>query len=261
MRDYSKVSPRVWESEKYWSLESDLHRYAYHYLLTCAHVNSCGCYKLPISYMADDLKWDLEASRKAIESLCHSLLIAYDKANRTVWITRWFDFNPPTNPNHGKSILSQIDKISSPSLKIQCLDGLKEFMEQRGFKDSRTFLLEIERLSKAYRKTIATETVTETQTKTETQTETKPKLKQISAEQVSGQHQAQQAAGEPEGPPPVAQHGVGKIEPPDIPKCLDRRPKPVETLSPLLQTAAMRRTENLDADDVPDTKPMRGKMV
>lgn len=255
MRDYSKVSPRVWESEKFWSLENDLHRYAYLYLLACPHVNSCGCFKLPISYMADDLRWDLEASRKAIDSLCHSLLIAYDNTTRTVWITRWFDFNPPTNPNHGKSILAEIERVSSTDLKIQCLEGLKAFMERRGFKDSRVFLQSVDSLLIAYRKGSATETETETQTKTETQTETKPKLKQFSTEQEEGPSPAQQAAGEPDGPPPVAEPSECTTDIPDLPEFL--RQPPTGNVHHL-QTKLIDSVSEEDLENLPETKPAKG---
>ena len=47
MREFSKVSPAVWQSERFHSLPSDDGRYVHLYLLTNDHQNSAGCYRLP----------------------------------------------------------------------------------------------------------------------------------------------------------------------------------------------------------------------
>ena len=51
-RDFFKVSPNLWSSRKFRGLPDDQCRLLYLYLLTCKHANSCGCFELPVAYIA-----------------------------------------------------------------------------------------------------------------------------------------------------------------------------------------------------------------
>ena len=80
MRDYSKVSPKLWRSPRYRSLESGDARLLYLYFLTCEHQSSAGCFRLPVAYAASDLGWTenrftdaraaLASSPEALALLC-----------------------------------------------------------------------------------------------------------------------------------------------------------------------------------------------
>ena len=59
MRDYSKISPALWQSARFNDLPSDDGRYLYLYLLTSSHQTSAGCYQLPDGYSCSDLRWPL----------------------------------------------------------------------------------------------------------------------------------------------------------------------------------------------------------
>lgn len=198
-RDFSKVSPNVWKSKKFWALPNDGVRLAYLFLLTCAHTNSGGCYRVPVAYISVDLNWDLKQAQEAIESLCENGLIAFDFDEHTVWIEQWFRFNPPTNANHALGILKDIKESPSAVLKSKAAQALKEVSEQKGFRLTEVFFGEVDRLSEEFREPppTKTQTQTETQTQMETQTQTE------TPDQDSSSESSEPRASEP-NPPPAA---------------------------------------------------------
>ena len=116
MRDYSKVSPAVWQSSRFNGLPSDDGRYLYLYFLTSQHQNSAGCYVLPDGYAAIDLNWPIERYRAARKLLMDAGIIDFDNTANVVRIMRWFSHNPPMNPSHRKGIHSILQRIPSNTL-------------------------------------------------------------------------------------------------------------------------------------------------
>ena len=75
MRDYSKVSPKLWRSPRFRSLESGDARLFYLFFLTCEHQSSAGCFRLPVAYAASDLGWTEERFQMARSALVEAELL------------------------------------------------------------------------------------------------------------------------------------------------------------------------------------------
>ena len=75
MRDFSKISPALWQSKRFNTLPSDDGRYLYLYLLTNGHQTSAGAYRLPDGYATNDLRWELSRYVKARHELISADLI------------------------------------------------------------------------------------------------------------------------------------------------------------------------------------------
>jgi hypothetical protein len=116
MRDYSKISPAVWQSARFNSLPSDDGRYLDLYLLTCSHQTSAGCYVLPEGYACSDLRWEPERYRAACEQLIAADLVRFDPDCDVVLITRWFKHNPPMSESHLIGIERQLERLPSFTL-------------------------------------------------------------------------------------------------------------------------------------------------
>lgn len=142
MREYSKVAPSLWHSERFNGLGSDDAKLAYLYLLTCEHQTSAGCYRLPDAYAAADLRWPLERYQRALAELIRAGLVSHDTASSVVRITRWFRFNPPMNAKHLTGIRLMLDRLPSQVLWAEAtaeLDGvLDETAKARAERDART---------------------------------------------------------------------------------------------------------------------------
>lgn len=57
MRDYGLVSSQFWITPDLQSISSDAKLLGV-YLLTSPHTNMLGCFRLPIGYISEDLRWD-----------------------------------------------------------------------------------------------------------------------------------------------------------------------------------------------------------
>lgn len=129
MRDFSKVSPTLWHSERFNSLTSDDAKLTYLYLLTSEHQNSAGCYRLPDAYAAADLRWQLDRYRAARVELENAGLIRFDASASVVMITRWFRFNPPMNSSHLKGIKHILARLPSQQIWEEAAAELDELTE------------------------------------------------------------------------------------------------------------------------------------
>jgi hypothetical protein len=130
MRDFSKVSPTLWQSSRFMDLPSDegrlLYLYLYLYLLTCPHQNSAGCFWLPDGYACNDVGWEAKRYESARQTLIDADLIQFDEANQAVLIERWFKHNPPMNKSHAMGIEKVLVRCTSPELQQDCHDALME---------------------------------------------------------------------------------------------------------------------------------------
>lgn len=130
MREYSKISPSVWRSQKFNNLPSDRERYLFLYLLTNAHQNSAGCYALMEGYACFDLRWAVEHYRIAMGALGAAKLISFDLNTSEVLIERWFRHNPPMNYKHKIGTSRIIDQIQSPTLREVAREALNTVWEE-----------------------------------------------------------------------------------------------------------------------------------
>jgi hypothetical protein len=116
MRDFSKVSPKVWRSPRFRSLQVQ-QKLFYVYVLTCEHQSSAGCFRLPDAYALADLGWsqeDLDASRAA---LVVAGLLVHDAETDEYFVTRWFKHNPGTNAKHKQGIERLISELDSDHVR------------------------------------------------------------------------------------------------------------------------------------------------
>ena len=113
MRDFSKISPALWQSKRFNTLPSDDGRYLYLYLLTNEHQTNAGAYRLPDGYATNDLRWDLPRYVKARQELVDADLILFDEAESVVMITRWFKHNAPMSDSHFIGIMRTLEKLPS----------------------------------------------------------------------------------------------------------------------------------------------------
>lgn len=178
IREYAKVSPKLWRSKKFRLLHGSAERLLYFYLLTCPHSNSAGVYHMPQSYISADLGWEDDITQGHMTRLIDVGLIEYDHEEEAVMITNWFRAaNAPTNPRHLAGIVRQIVENPSKTLAAKAMETLKEECGDKleALPDDMKKL--VSSLSQGLLDTeteteTKTETVTETETATDTETET-----------------------------------------------------------------------------------------
>ena len=126
MREFSKISPAVWRSKRFFTLPSDDAKFAYLYLLTCEHQNSAGAFRLPTGYAVEDLGWTPERFLAAIEGLTNAGMVLRDEETAEMVIANWFKHNPPMNPKHRIGIVQTLERLESADLHETALERLEE---------------------------------------------------------------------------------------------------------------------------------------
>ncbi len=131
MRSFSKVSPNVWQSQRFNALPDDS-RLLYFYLLTSPHANSAGAYRLPSGYVCTDLRWQSDRYMQALNQLIDADLIAHDEAESIVIIKRWFQHNPPMNEKHFRGVVRILSNLPQVACVQETTESIHETWYAKG---------------------------------------------------------------------------------------------------------------------------------
>ena len=113
MREYGKVYTAFWTSDDVQRMTEDQRTLAL-YLLTCPHGNMLGCFKLPIAYVAEDLRWATERVEDALVGLIEvGYVYRSDKAAWTL-IKGFLKWNQFENANVSKAAIKLFDALGFP---------------------------------------------------------------------------------------------------------------------------------------------------
>jgi len=110
MRDYGVVRVKFWE----WARDKELSRAARElavYCLTSPHTVGTGCFRLPLSYMAEDLGTVTDTVRQAVDELSRIGFLKHDERSGWLWLVGFLEHNPIANLNVGKSLMPFIEAV------------------------------------------------------------------------------------------------------------------------------------------------------
>lgn len=110
MRDYGKVHTSFWSSDTLTGLTDDA-KFLALYLLTCAHGNMAGVFRVPLSYAAEDTGWELERLRNGFQTLSDAGWLRRCDKSGWVWVTKWLKWNKPDNPNQWKAVAKLVSQV------------------------------------------------------------------------------------------------------------------------------------------------------
>lgn len=133
---YTKIYDRIWSMLKRKGVSSG-GKTLYIYLFSCSHRTLLGIYKLPLSYIAEDLEFSMQTVNKLISELKSKQLIEYDTANSCVFVKKFLECNEIPNRNVEKKAakLAASDLPSTPLLSdfllevSSCKDKLPNLFE------------------------------------------------------------------------------------------------------------------------------------
>lgn len=151
-RTYAKLSTSLWGSRKYRKLATVQPKFMYVYLHSSPHVNSIGCYRLPIGYIAADLGWSIEQINEALLELAAVELIEWNQDEQIVRIIDFIRHDPPTNVKHAAAMAKDAFALTDCREKMRALE---ELLEQKWIADKESLTNERDRLAIAYQEGIS----------------------------------------------------------------------------------------------------------
>ena len=119
---YNKVQDNFWIDDKVRSWDFKTRMIAL-YLLSNQHRYSEGFYRLPLSYIAEDMGLKQKEILKAFKKLTQDNFIKYDSTNSMILIINALKYQPLQNINHCKAALNKLDELPSSPL-------LEDFIKQ-----------------------------------------------------------------------------------------------------------------------------------
>jgi len=115
MANFFPVSPLFWNDQKV--LEwSEAERLLALYLLTSEHRNLEGLFRLPYSYVAEDLEWELYVVADRMQRLIDDGFLSYDKAAKVVLIRNAMKFHSPGSKRQLKGALNALRNVPPTTL-------------------------------------------------------------------------------------------------------------------------------------------------
>lgn len=147
MRKYGSIHTKFWTHPEI-QQTSDQTKLLAAYLLSSSHTNMLGCFRVPIGYIAEDLRWSVDLVKKALHELSAINFLTYDETYSWVSIHTFLKYNPIENPNQGKSLAKLFNDIPNKASFIpQVIDQLLVYSEYL----QKTFLNSLETLAKPFR--------------------------------------------------------------------------------------------------------------
>lgn len=127
MREYGKLHTSFWTSQDIRSMTEDGRTLAA-YLITSPHSNMLGCYRVPLTYASDDLKWSIERVSEGFGELYRKGFATLSEGSNWVVIHRFLKWNQLENPNVVKAAVKLFDQIPDQcGVKHILAEALREF--------------------------------------------------------------------------------------------------------------------------------------
>jgi len=127
---YWRFSPKFWDSVcvEDWSDDAII---LGAYLFTCRHRTTEGLFRLPKSYIVEDLpRWDLERLAEPLAELQAKGFVEVDEASKWVLLTGALKHQAPENPNQVKAAARRLLEVPSKSPLTSTFKGLCEQFSQ-----------------------------------------------------------------------------------------------------------------------------------
>lgn len=126
MARYYPVSPLFWTDPavRRWN---DSTRLLAAYLLTCEHRNLEGLYRLPLTYAAADLGWNLPKLQRALVTLVEDGFVEYDESAEVVFVRKALKYQQPKTERQVKGAVNALQEVPPNELQGSFMDAVQSY--------------------------------------------------------------------------------------------------------------------------------------
>lgn len=129
MATYRNIQMTFWSDSKVLEEFEPDDKLMFLYLMTNCRTSNCGCYEIPITFMANETGFSKDKVKKLVTRLQNDLdVIRYDFDTKEVLILNWHKYNWTSSNDFQKSLRYAISQVRNPDFKSYltgCLEGLK----------------------------------------------------------------------------------------------------------------------------------------
>lgn len=132
MRDaprYRRVYANEWHDPALRALSAEARNVRF-YVSAGPQTTSCGCFRLSTAVAVEDLDSTAEAFESCLQTVCEAMGWAWDPASRVIWITNWFELNPPANPNVVHAWAKLLRNVPDCDVKAQAVLSINHALKE-----------------------------------------------------------------------------------------------------------------------------------
>jgi len=122
---YGRIDTNLWYDPEFKNLSNE-QQLAYIYTLCSPHGNRLGLYRLPASYMAEDMSWSTEEAQEAIKHLSKCGLIQYDWPTSMIYVEAYTTLNTLAVGKRRLAAISDIENLPKTHLLISLIRDTQE---------------------------------------------------------------------------------------------------------------------------------------
>lgn len=134
---YKKIDPRMWNDEKFRSLDNTDKLIAIYVITTQS--NRIGLFVFSVLQACEDLEIDTETFRQRFQNVVSALKWRWDAPSRVLFLPSWWKYNSPDNPNTMKGCLDDTHDLPQTNLLSEFCDNTK-YIEKKHVNVWRTFV-------------------------------------------------------------------------------------------------------------------------
>ena len=158
MSRYRQVYCFIWNDDKFPFVSDDCQLVFFH-VLTTPYSTPFGLYKASIGTLADEKRWSRERYEPALEEAKQNGFVHYDEKMQMVYVPKFLDYNPPSNPNVLKGWAKLVDELPKCELMTMFLNKLRTLCYTHKEVFQETFDVEFETICETLSKRYAEATM------------------------------------------------------------------------------------------------------
>jgi len=120
---YRKIYDAEWHAPAFRALENGA-QVVRLYVSAGPQTTSCGCFRLSTAVAVEDLGGTSEEFERHLTAVREAYGWPWDASSRVIWISNWFDINPPASPNVVASWAKLMKNVPDCDVKRQAIASI-----------------------------------------------------------------------------------------------------------------------------------------
>lgn len=97
------------------------------YLISNEHSTASGCYRLPLAYISDDLRWGIERVSDTLSELHRKPFVCRDDTTEIIYMPGWWDENEIVSPKNAIHVANLFKSLPDCWIRTAAIENLKGY--------------------------------------------------------------------------------------------------------------------------------------